>query len=32
MQGARIVEECPVTDVLHKGGVVSGVRTAFGDI
>jgi len=32
MQGARIVEECPVVDVLTKRGAVAGVRTPYGDI
>jgi len=32
LKGARILEEVPVIDVLHKGGRVTGVRTAHGDI
>ncbi len=32
MQGARIVEDCPVLDVLHDGRQVKGVRTLHGDI
>src|SRR5581483_9188317 len=32
LQGARIIEEVPVTGVLKKRGVVTGVRTAHGDI
>src|SRR6516165_5654966 len=32
MQGARLIENVPVTGVLTKRGVVTGVRTAFGDI
>ncbi len=32
MQGARIIEGVPVTGVLKKRGVVTGVRTACGDI
>ncbi|MFI5300194.1 MAG: FAD-dependent oxidoreductase [Polyangiales bacterium] len=32
LHGATILEETPVLDVLHKRGVVTGVRTAVGDI
>ena len=32
MRGARIIEGAPVTGFLQGGGVVSGVRTARGDI
>jgi 4-methylaminobutanoate oxidase (formaldehyde-forming) len=32
MQGATIIENCAVTGVLQKRGVVTGVRTAYGDI
>jgi 4-methylaminobutanoate oxidase (formaldehyde-forming) len=32
MQGATIIESCAVTGVLQKRGVVTGVRTAHGDI
>jgi len=32
MQGATIIENCAVTGVLQKRGVVTGVRTAHGDI
>ncbi len=32
MQGATILEGVPVTGVLKKRGVVTGVRTAYGDI
>ncbi len=32
LQGARIVEGVPVTGVVTKRGVVTGVHTAFGDI
>jgi 4-methylaminobutanoate oxidase (formaldehyde-forming) len=32
MQGAKIIEGVPVTGVLKKRGVVTGVRTAYGDI
>ena len=32
MQGAKIIENCAVTGVLQKNGVVTGVRTAHGDI
>ncbi len=32
MAGARIVEGVPVTGFLHKRGVVTGVRTALGDV
>jgi 4-methylaminobutanoate oxidase (formaldehyde-forming) len=32
MQGAKIIESCAVTGVLQKRGVVTGVRTAYGDI
>lgn len=32
MQGARLIEGVPVTGFLSKRGVVTGVRTAFGDI
>ncbi len=32
MQGAKIIENCAVTGVLQKRGVVTGVRTAHGDI
>ena len=32
MQGAAIYEEVAVTGLLHKRGVVTGVRTAHGDI
>jgi 4-methylaminobutanoate oxidase (formaldehyde-forming) len=32
MQGAKILEGVPVTGVLKKRGVVTGVRTAYGDI
>ena len=32
MQGAKIIEGVPVTGVLKKRGVVTGVRTEFGDI
>jgi glycine cleavage system aminomethyltransferase T/glycine/D-amino acid oxidase-like deaminating enzyme len=32
MQGARIIENCPVTGVTRKRGVVTGVTTAHGDI
>ncbi len=32
MQGAKVIEGCPVTQVLHKRGVVTGVRTPYGDI
>jgi heterotetrameric sarcosine oxidase gamma subunit len=32
MQGARIIENCAVTGILQKRGVVTGVRTAHGDI
>ncbi len=31
-QGALILEDVPVIDVLHNKGAVTGVRTAFGDI
>lgn len=31
-KGAKILEGVPVTGVLKKNGVVTGVRTAFGDI
>jgi glycine cleavage system aminomethyltransferase T/glycine/D-amino acid oxidase-like deaminating enzyme len=32
MKGAKILEGVPVTGILSKRGVVTGVRTAFGDI
>jgi glycine cleavage system aminomethyltransferase T/glycine/D-amino acid oxidase-like deaminating enzyme len=32
MQGATLIESCPVTGFLQKGGAVTGVRTAYGDI
>ena len=32
MQGATIVESCPVTEVLTRGGAVVGVRTPYGDV
>src|SRR5579871_3242187 len=32
LAGARIVEGVPVTGFLHQRGVVTGVRTAFGDV
>jgi 4-methylaminobutanoate oxidase (formaldehyde-forming) len=32
LQGARIIEGVPVTGFLSKRGIVTGVRTAFGDI
>lgn len=32
MQGVRVVEGCPVLDVLHDGRKVHGVRTLHGDI
>ncbi len=32
MQGAKIIENCGVTGILQKRGVVTGVRTAHGDI
>jgi 4-methylaminobutanoate oxidase (formaldehyde-forming) len=32
MQGAKIIENTPVTGILKKNGVVTGVRTAKGDI
>lgn len=32
LQGARIIEDVPVVDVLHERGRVTGVRTAHGDI
>ena len=32
MQGAKIIEDCAVTGILQKRGVVTGVRTAYGDI
>lgn len=32
MQGAKIIEDCAVTGILQKRGVVTGVRTAHGDI
>lgn len=32
MQGARLIENCAVTGFLQKRGVVTGVRTAHGDI
>ena len=32
MQGATILQNVPVTGFLHKRGVVTGVRTAYGDI
>ena len=32
MQGATIIENCAVTGVLQKRGVVTGVRTPYGDI
>ena len=32
MQGATIVEDCPVVDVIVKNGAVAGVRTPRGDI
>src|SRR3954454_13078451 len=32
MKGAKIIENCAVTGVLQKRGVVTGVRTAQGDI
>jgi glycine cleavage system aminomethyltransferase T/glycine/D-amino acid oxidase-like deaminating enzyme len=32
MQGAKIIENCAVTGILQKRGVVTGVRTAHGDI
>jgi 4-methylaminobutanoate oxidase (formaldehyde-forming) len=32
MQGAKIIEGVPVTGVLKKRGVVTGVRTEYGDI
>src|SRR3954471_11555433 len=32
MQGAKIIENCAVTGVLQKRGVVTGVRTPYGDI
>jgi 4-methylaminobutanoate oxidase (formaldehyde-forming) len=32
MQGATIVEDCPVLDVIVKNGAVAGVRTPRGDI
>jgi 4-methylaminobutanoate oxidase (formaldehyde-forming) len=32
MKGAKIIENCAVTGVLQKRGVVTGVRTAYGDI
>ncbi len=32
IQGARIIEGCPVVDVLHDGRKVTGVKTAHGDI
>jgi len=31
-QGARIIEDCAVLDVLHNGKEVTGVRTEHGDI
>jgi 4-methylaminobutanoate oxidase (formaldehyde-forming) len=31
-RGVRIVEGCPVTDVLTRGGAVTGVRTPGGDV
>ncbi|MFO0668566.1 MAG: FAD-binding oxidoreductase [Polyangiaceae bacterium] len=32
LQGATILENVAVVDVLHKNGRVTGVRTAYGDI
>ena len=32
MRGARIIEECPVIDVIVRNGAVAGVRTPMGDI
>jgi 4-methylaminobutanoate oxidase (formaldehyde-forming) len=32
MQGARIIENCPVTGVTKKRGVVTGVKTPYGDV
>ncbi len=32
MAGARLIEGVAVSDVLHRNGRVTGVRTAFGDI
>jgi len=32
MKGARIIEDCPVIDVIHDGRRVKGVKTAHGDI
>ena len=32
MQGAKIFENVPVRGFLHKGGAVTGVQTAYGDI
>jgi 4-methylaminobutanoate oxidase (formaldehyde-forming) len=32
MQGARVIENCPVTGVLTKRKVVTGVKTPYGDI
>lgn len=32
LKGARIIEDCPVLDVLHRNGRVTGVRTERGDI
>jgi len=31
-QGARIIEGCPVTEVLTRDGAVTGVRTPYGDV
>ena len=31
-QGARLIENCPVIDVTHKRGAVTGVTTAYGHI
>ncbi|WP_088284043.1 FAD-dependent oxidoreductase [Kineosporia sp. A_224] len=32
LQGATLVEGCPVTQVLTKDGAVTGVRTPYGDV
>ncbi len=32
MRGVRVIESTPVTEVLHRRGVVTGVRTPVGDI
>ena len=32
LKGARIIEQTPVTGILQKNGVVTGVKTALGDI